>query len=92
MVSLRITLGFLFVQPSRDGNFNLFKLFLHNSSSGNAVYYTPSTMGHGVMLSSVNDVARSVIIRNLIDFIFNVLPVFIRRWEIQIYFRRDFFP
>jgi hypothetical protein len=30
-----------------------------------------------------NDVDRYIIIRKLLDYIFNMLPVFIRRWGIQ---------
>jgi hypothetical protein len=35
--------------------------------------------------SSVSDADGYVIIKDLIDSIFNILTVFIRRWEIQTY-------
>jgi hypothetical protein len=38
------------------------------------------------------DVDHYVIIRKLLDYIFNVLPVFIRRWEVQTYLQKNFLP
>jgi hypothetical protein len=38
-----------------------------------------------VASSSDGDVDRYVIIRKLVDAVFNMLPVFIRQWEVQIY-------
>jgi hypothetical protein len=42
--------------------------------------------------SSVSDVYRYVIIWNLLNYISNILPVFIRRWEIQTFLYRMFLP
>jgi hypothetical protein len=42
--------------------------------------------------SSVSNVKRYVNIRMLLDSIFSILPVFIWRWEILTYLRRDFLP
>jgi hypothetical protein len=40
--------------------------------------------------SAVCDVTRSVVIRKLLYYIFNTLPVFIRWWEIQTHFYGTF--
>jgi hypothetical protein len=39
---------------------------------------------HPLLESSVSDVGSSVIIRKLVDCIFNIILVFIRQWQIQI--------
>jgi hypothetical protein len=36
----------------------------------------------------VSDKDRQVTNRNLLNSIFNILPIFIRRWKIQIYLRK----
>jgi hypothetical protein len=40
----------------------------------------------------VSGVDRYVIIRKLLDSIFNIIPVLIRRWDIQTYLHRFFLP
>jgi hypothetical protein len=47
--------------------------------------YTSSTMGTWVRHRLVNDVDRYVIIRKLLDSIFNTLPILIRRWKTKTY-------
>lgn len=42
--------------------------------------------------SSVNDIDRYVTITKLIDFIFNILPIFICRWQIQTHLDKIFPP
>jgi hypothetical protein len=44
--------------------------------------------GIGFVSSSVSDVDRYVIVMKLLDSIFNMLSVFIRRWEIRSYFHK----
>jgi hypothetical protein len=48
--------------------------------------------GHECVSSSVNDVDRYVIIWKLLDSISRMLPVFIRRWEMQTYIHRSSLP
>jgi hypothetical protein len=45
--------------------------------------YTPSIMGTRLRHLSIGDVGRCVIIRKLLDFTVDMLPVFIRRLKIQ---------
>jgi hypothetical protein len=42
--------------------------------------------------SSLSDVDRCVVIRNLLDSILNMHPVYIGQWEIQTYIHMTFLP
>jgi hypothetical protein len=55
-------------------------------------YYTILCYGYEGVTSSNNGVHRYVIIRNSLDSIFNILPVLIRRWEIQTCLQMTFLP
>jgi hypothetical protein len=50
-----------------------------------SIYY-----GHDGTSSSVSDVVRYFIIRNLFHTIFNIIPIFIRGWEIHTQQHRTF--
>jgi hypothetical protein len=56
------------------------------------VYYIYCRSEGSSSSSSLSDVDRYVIIRNILNFIFNILSLFIRRWEIQTYVHRTFHP